>query len=49
MADLYTKEIERDNSDIADGMRYLFDYDCSLHQNLFQQSDDALVQLGDQD
>jgi len=35
LCDLFVKEIEKDNSDMADGMRYLFDITSYLHQNVF--------------
>ena len=39
MSDFFIKEIDRDNSDMADAMRYLFDVNANLHQNLFQSEE----------
>ena len=46
LCDLFVIEIEKDNSDMADGMRYLFDITSFLHQHVFQ-SDDSVVPLVD--
>lgn len=46
LCELFVQEIEKDNSDMADGMRYLFDITSFLHQNVFQ-SDDSVVPMVD--
>lgn len=37
LANIFIKEVDRDNSDVADGIRYLFDIATPLHINMFQQ------------
>jgi hypothetical protein len=43
LCELFVKEIERDNSDMADAMRALFDNTCHLHQYYFQEKDDSMT------
>lgn len=37
--------MDRDNADMADGMRYLFDSSCALHNFLFQCDDSNFIQM----
>lgn len=39
LGELYVKEIERDNSDMADAMRCIFDSQLPLYQYNFQVLD----------
>lgn len=40
MTSLFVNEMENDNSDMADAMRYLFDYKCELHQSTITEKAD---------
>jgi hypothetical protein len=43
LCELFVKEIDRDNSDMADAMRALFDNTCHLHQYYFQEKEDSMA------
>ena len=43
LGEIYRQEIERDNSEMADAMRYLLDSSCPLHQNLFQSEESSIL------
>jgi hypothetical protein len=43
IGEIYRQEIERDNSEMADAMRYLLDSSCPLHQNLFQSEESSIL------
>ena len=45
LAGIAVKEIGRDNSDMADAMRYLFDPSAPLHQNLFQSDEKNIIEI----
>ena len=43
LGELFGLEVERDNADMADAIRYLFEQSCALHQNLFQSEESTIL------